>query len=426
MSRPAVFLDRDGTVIHDPGYLARPEDVRLLPGAAEAIARLNRAGWPVVMVTNQSGIGRGYYSEEDFRAVQAELERRLSEVGAGLEGVHFCPHDPTVHACRCRKPGRELFERAIAEHDLDPAASWFVGDRLRDVVPAAHWKGRALLVAREDGAFDEDERLEAPPGMERAGSLAAATDRILEAERSSGSSAREDRSAEPDGPLRVVVLVSGSGSNLQALIDRFADDPGVEITGVVGSKPGVRALERAARANVPTAVLQAHRAGTDGTDDAGAVDGAGEDAARDADEVAELRTILRGFRPDLVVLAGYLRLVPPEIVREYRGRMLNIHPALLPDFGGEGMYGRRVHEAVLDAGVSETGVTVHLVDEEYDRGPIVAQRRVPVKPGDDVETLAARVLREEHRLLPDVVAAVADGSCVLEEEWRSAVEESGE
>lgn len=392
MSRPAVFLDRDGTVIHDPGYLGRLEDVRLLPGAADAIARLNRAGWPVVMVTNQSGIGRGYYSEDEFRAVQAELERRLSEAGAELEAVYFCPHDPTVHACRCRKPGRELFERAIAEHDLDASASWFVGDRLRDVAPAAHWGGRGLLVAREDGSFDEDEEPTSPPGTQRVESLDEAADRVL----------------GTGGALRVVVLVSGSGSNLQALIDRFAADPDVEIAGVVGSKSGIRALERAAESDIPTAVLQAHRAREAG--------GAGTEVG---EEIAELRAILRGFRPDLVVLAGYLRLVPPEIVREYRGRMLNVHPALLPDFGGEGMYGRRVHEAVLAAGVSETGVTVHLVDEEYDRGPIVAQRRVPVKPGDDAERLAARVLEEEHRLLPDVVAAVADGSCRLRDHLRN-------
>ena len=380
MSRPAVFLDRDGTVIADPGYLGSPDDVRLLPGAGEAIVRLNEAGLPVIMITNQSGIGRGYYSEADFHAVQAEVERRLAEAGARLDAVYFCPHDPTVHACQCRKPGTELFERAIEEHDLDPAASWFVGDRGRDVAPARRWGGRAVLVAAADGAFDPD----APADIPRADSLARAVDRIL-------------------GPLRVVVLASGSGSNLQALIDRFAHDARVEIAGVIGSRPGIRALERAAVVGIPTAVLQAPRA----------------DDADDASEADELRSLLRGFDADLVVLAGYLRLVPPAVVRDWRGRMLNIHPALLPAFGGEGMYGRRVHEAVLEAGVSETGVTVHLVDEEYDRGPIVAQRRVPVRPGDDAARLAARVLEQEHRLLPDVVEAVADGSCRLDEIMKS-------
>jgi formyltetrahydrofolate-dependent phosphoribosylglycinamide formyltransferase len=385
VSRPAVFLDRDGTVIADPGYLGKADDVCVLPGAAEAIVRLNVAGLPVIMITNQSGIGRGHYSEADFRAVQDELERRLTEAGARLDAVYFCPHDPTVHACLCRKPGTELFERAIAEHDLDPSASWFVGDRDRDVAPARRWGARAVLVAAEDGSFDAEAAADVPV----ADSLARAVDRIL-------------------GPLRVVVLVSGSGSNLQALIDRFADDTRVDISGVVASRPGIRALERAAAAGIPTAVLRAPR------------------AAAEAAEAAELQTLLGGFDADLVVLAGYLRLVPPAVVREWRGRMLNIHPALLPAFGGEGMYGRRVHDAVLEAGVSETGVTVHLVDEEYDRGPIVAQRTVPVRPDDDAARLAARVLEQEHRVLPDVVAAVADGSCRLSAEgaeWRRPLAE---
>jgi formyltetrahydrofolate-dependent phosphoribosylglycinamide formyltransferase len=373
VSRRAVFLDRDGTLIADPGYPGEPEEVRVLPGAAVAVGRLNAAGLPVIVITNQSGIGRGYYSEEAFHAVQREVERRLAEADARIDGVYFCPHDPTVHACSCRKPGTELFERAIADHDLDPSASWFVGDRGRDILPARRWNARAVLVAGADGSFDT----EAPADVPRVDSLARAVDRIL-------------------GPLRVVVLASGSGSNLQALIDRFADDASVEIAGVVGSRPGIRALERAAAAGIPTAVLHA------------------AEAATNAAEAAELRTLLRGFEPDLVVLAGYLRLVPPAVVREWRGRMLNVHPALLPAFGGEGMYGRRVHEAVLEAGVSETGVTVHLVDEEYDRGPIVAQCRVPVRPDDDAARLAARVLEQEHRLLPEVVAAVADGSCRLD------------
>ena len=107
---------------------------------------------------------------------------------------------------------------------------------------------------------------------------------------------------------------------------------------------------------------------------------------------------------DLVVLAGYLKLVPAEVIDRYRGRILNVHPALLPAFGGKGMYGHRVHEAVLASGARESGATVHLVDEVYDRGAILAQARVPVLPGDDPETLAARVLEVEHRLLPAVGA----------------------
>lgn len=208
--------------------------------------------------------------------------------------------------------------------------------------------------------------------------------------------------------LGVAVLVSGSGSNLQALIDRFSE-PGsaAEILLVVASRPGIRALERAAMANIPSVVLPADRA--------------------EADEV--LRSTLSEVGPDLVILAGYLRLVPPDLVAEWRGRMLNIHPALLPAFGGPGMYGRRVHEAVLRSGVSETGATVHLVDERYDGGPIVAQRSVAVRDGDDGDTLAARVLEVEHQLLPAVVAAIAEGTCLLDEtgaHWTVPLTPSGE
>jgi len=110
---------------------------------------------------------------------------------------------------------------------------------------------------------------------------------------------------------------------------------------------------------------------------------------------------------DLLVLAGYLKLVPPGVVQKYAGRIINVHPALLPAFGGPGMYGQRVHEAVIASGTADSGPTVHLVDEVYDRGEILAQRRVPVLPGDTPATLAERVLAEEHRLLPDVILAAA-------------------
>jgi formyltetrahydrofolate-dependent phosphoribosylglycinamide formyltransferase len=150
---------------------------------------------------------------------------------------------------------------------------------------------------------------------------------------------------------------------------------------VISSRPNAGALERARRAGVPTTVLQ------------------------DAADGRELHTALADAQ--LVVLAGYLKLVPASVVARFRGRIINIHPALLPDFGGAGMYGRRVHEAVLASGAQESGATVHFVDEEFDRGAIVAQERVPVKPGDTPEMLAARVLEAEHRLLPRVVLELA-------------------
>jgi formyltetrahydrofolate-dependent phosphoribosylglycinamide formyltransferase len=197
------------------------------------------------------------------------------------------------------------------------------------------------------------------------------------------------------GPARVAVLVSGSGTNLQALLDRFGDgrDPAAEVAAVIASSERAGALERARRHGVEAHVLDPADAGTD---------------------ARRLSDVLDGCGAELVVLAGYLRMVPASVVRSYRGRMLNVHPALLPAFGGKGMYGLRVHRAVLDAGVRVTGVTVHFVDEEYDRGAIIAQWPVPVLEDDDPEGLAARVLRVEHRVLPEVVSALARGGVRLE------------
>jgi phosphoribosylglycinamide formyltransferase-1 len=150
---------------------------------------------------------------------------------------------------------------------------------------------------------------------------------------------------------------------------------------VVSSRPDAAALELARRAGVPSAALR--------------------DPSDDGELVAALGDA------GLVVLAGYLKRIPPAAVARFRLRMINIHPALLPAFGGPGMYGLRVHEQVLASGVPISGATVHYVDEEYDRGPIIAQWPVPVRPGDAPETLAARVLEAEHRLLPSVVLELA-------------------
>jgi len=197
-------------------------------------------------------------------------------------------------------------------------------------------------------------------------------------------------------PMRVGVLASGSGSNLQALLDRFnlGDDSWARVAIVVGSRSGIGALDRARTAAIPVAIVPPP----------------GPDSpVRPEADAAYLLERLKAAGVELVVLAGYLRLIPQEVVRTYRGRMINIHPALLPSFGGQGLYGRRVHEAVLATGCRVTGVTIHFVSEEYDRGPIVAQWPVPVFEDDDVPALAARVLRVEHRLLPSVVHAVARG-----------------
>lgn len=183
--------------------------------------------------------------------------------------------------------------------------------------------------------------------------------------------------------MRVAVLASGGGTNLQALLDACGRGVPASVALVLSNNPSAGALARAAKVAVPSIVL-----------------------ADPADGTALLGH-LREHDIDLVVLAGYLKLVPPDVVLAFDRRMINIHPALLPAFGGAGMYGERVHRAVLESGATVSGATVHLVDTEYDRGPIVAQWPVPVLAGDTPETLAARVLRVEHALLPAVVFAAA-------------------
>jgi D-glycero-D-manno-heptose 1,7-bisphosphate phosphatase len=151
--RGAVFLDRDGTIVHDPGFLRDPDAVRLLDGAAGAIRRLNDAGWLVVTISNQSGIARGLYTEADYHAVQRRLEELLAADGARIDASFFCPHHPEVTGpCDCRKPGAKLFQDARLALGVDFARSWFVGDRLSDVAPARTLGGRGLLVLTGQGA----------------------------------------------------------------------------------------------------------------------------------------------------------------------------------------------------------------------------------------------------------------------------------
>lgn len=146
MRIPIAFLDRDGTIIRDHGYVADPAEVELLPRAAPAIARLNARRIPVVLVTNQSGIGRGYYSEDDFAAVQTELKRQLAIQGCALDAVYYCPHDPDTTRCACRKPGLELYELAVRRFGVLLSGALFVGDRPHDVVPARRTEGVGFLV----------------------------------------------------------------------------------------------------------------------------------------------------------------------------------------------------------------------------------------------------------------------------------------
>ena len=145
--RPAVFLDRDGTLIEDRHYLNDPAAVRLLPGAAEAVRRLNEAGLPAVVVTNQSGIARGLLTETAYLATARRLDELLASEHARLDAHYHCPHLPELSGpCECRKPGPLLYQRAAADLGLDLTRSWWIGDRLRDVEPAARFGGRGVLV----------------------------------------------------------------------------------------------------------------------------------------------------------------------------------------------------------------------------------------------------------------------------------------
>lgn len=174
---PAAFLDRDGTIIEDPGYLDDPEQVQLIPDAASAIRRLNEAGWVVVVVTNQSGIARGYYTEADYEAVRARVDELLSRQGAKVDAHYHCPHYPDISACDCRKPGLKHYLHAIGRFGIDPEKSWCVGDRVSDVTPAVRLGAHGLLVRTGAG---EANRIEAElAGFEPVPNLAAAVSRML-------------------------------------------------------------------------------------------------------------------------------------------------------------------------------------------------------------------------------------------------------
>jgi phosphoribosylglycinamide formyltransferase-1 len=196
---------------------------------------------------------------------------------------------------------------------------------------------------------------------------------------------------------RIAVLASGAGSNLQAIFEHLdALGPGAPgaISLVVSDRAQAQALERARLRDIPTVHLP--RSAPAGT----------------------LERNLAAHDTDLVVLAGYLRLVPASVVRRWAGCMLNVHPALLPAFGGAGMFGHRVHEAVIASGARLSGATVHFVDEQFDRGAIIAQWPVPVPPRDTPDALAARVLAVEHRIYPWCVEAVARGTVRLGDDGR--------
>ncbi|MFS8500420.1 MAG: phosphoribosylglycinamide formyltransferase [Caldicoprobacter sp.] len=198
--------------------------------------------------------------------------------------------------------------------------------------------------------------------------------------------------------MRIGVLISGSGTNLQALMDAIDAGyiPDAKIAVVISNRKSAYGLERAKAHGIPAECI----------------------LKKDfEDEEAFNRAILERLRfygVDLVVLAGYLSILSPEVVRSYPNRIINIHPSLIPAFCGKGFYGEKVHRAVLDYGVKITGATVHFVDEGTDTGPIILQRPVEVKEDDDVRSLAARVLEVEHQLLPEAVRLFVEGKLAVE------------
>lgn len=193
-------------------------------------------------------------------------------------------------------------------------------------------------------------------------------------------------------PLAVVVLISGRGSNLQSIIDAAGGDSLFTVVAVVSNQPDAAGLERARRACIPVEVV-----------DHGAY-------ARREDFDAALAEVIDRYEPGLVVLAGFMRILTPDFVNRYAGRLINIHPSLLPEFPG-----LDTHARAIAAGRQEHGASVHFVTAALDGGPLIIQARVPVRTGDDADTLAARVLEQEHRILPEAIRWFAAGRLRVED-----------
>lgn len=199
--------------------------------------------------------------------------------------------------------------------------------------------------------------------------------------------------------LRLAVLVSGGGTNLQALIDQIEQRklPEAEIAAVISSKKDAYALERARNHGIKVIVVSPKEYADPGQ------------FAQALSEALEQNNI------DLIILAGYLYILPESLVKKYKNRIINVHPSLIPAFCGEGYYGLKVHRAVLDRGVKVTGATVHFVDEGTDTGPIILQKAVAVQEGDTPELLQRRVMEEaEWILLPEAVRLISEGKVTVE------------
>jgi len=185
-------------------------------------------------------------------------------------------------------------------------------------------------------------------------------------------------------PKHLAIYSSGTGTNAARIIDYFRHHPTIKVSLIVCNKPGAGVLDIASKEGLPVLMIDK------------------EVFFRGDAYVGELRQ----KKIDFLVLAGFLWKIPSALVQAYRGRIINIHPALLPKYGGKGMYGRHVHEAVIGAGEKESGITIHYVDEQYDHGEPIFQARVPVEPGDDPDTLARKVQRLEYEHFPEVIERV--------------------
>lgn len=186
---------------------------------------------------------------------------------------------------------------------------------------------------------------------------------------------------------KLAVLVSGSGTNLQAIIDAIKKGTlkDTEISIVISNKKTAYALVRARNEGITNLCLDP------------------KDFKSNLDYEKKLCEVIKGYKVHLIVLAGFTRVLTEEFVSQFPEKIINIHPALLPDFGGKGMYGEKIHQAVLNSGVKESGCTVHFVTKEVDAGPIIAQKKVPILENDTVETLQKRILKEEHKLIVEAI-----------------------
>lgn len=186
---------------------------------------------------------------------------------------------------------------------------------------------------------------------------------------------------------RIVLFASGSGTNAEQIIRYFYYHESVKVAAVLSNRSDAPVLQRASRFGIPAVVFSRH----------------------ELYEENRVEQLLRDFRADMIVLAGFLWLIPARLVKQYPDRIINIHPALLPQYGGKGMYGHKVHRAVLDNGEKQSGITIHYVNEHYDKGDIIYQETCPVEAGDTPETLAARIHKLEHAAYPGVIESVAMG-----------------